>query len=106
VQQELSALEQETVDTNTLNDLCLQLVHPSLTLHKDKSVKASTACCLADTLRLYAPNAPYTADELKVSRDGFNSWNGRPSAEVTKEMGADSQRGSREKAVKAGQFTT
>lgn len=67
VQSELASLDQENVDTESLKDMCLQLVHPTLTLHKDKSVKASTACCLADMLRLYAPNAPFTADELKVS---------------------------------------
>lgn len=74
VQSELASLDQETVDTKSLNEMCLQLVHPTLTLHKDKSVKASTACCLADMLRLYAPNAPFTADELKVSPESRCRW--------------------------------
>lgn len=30
-----------------------------------RGVKAYAACCLADLLRLYAPDAPYTADELR-----------------------------------------
>lgn len=33
-------------------------------LHKDKAVKANVACCLADMLRLFAPNAPFTPAEL------------------------------------------
>jgi sister-chromatid-cohesion protein PDS5 len=33
---------------------------------KDKAVKALTACCIADILRLFAPDAPYTENELKV----------------------------------------
>ena len=36
-------------------------------LHKDKGVKAYTACCIAELLNIYAPDAPYTAGELKVS---------------------------------------
>lgn len=30
-----------------------------------RGVKAYAACCLADLLRLYAPDAPYTADDLR-----------------------------------------
>ncbi|KAF8726601.1 hypothetical protein AX14_007667 [Amanita brunnescens Koide BX004] len=33
-------------------------------MHKDRGVKAYAACCLADVLRLYAPDAPYTQPEL------------------------------------------
>lgn len=33
-----------------------------------RGVKAYAACCLADLLRLYAPDAPYTPDELRASR--------------------------------------
>ena len=34
-----------------------------------RGVKAYAACCLADILRVYAPDAPYTGDELRVSCD-------------------------------------
>ena len=62
---QLATLEQETVDTNSLNTARGELVHTSLLLHKDRGVKAFTACCLADILRLYAPEAPYTQHELR-----------------------------------------
>ncbi|KAF9482670.1 hypothetical protein BDN70DRAFT_399452 [Pholiota conissans] len=62
---QLAALEQETVDTNSLNTARGDLINTSLLLHKDRGVKAFTACCLADILRLYAPEAPYTQHELR-----------------------------------------
>ncbi|KAI0047729.1 cohesin-associated protein Pds5 [Auriscalpium vulgare] len=62
---ELAALDQDRVDTNTLSAARTQLIHTSLLLHKDRGVKAFTACCLADLLRLYAPDAPYTHNELR-----------------------------------------
>jgi sister-chromatid-cohesion protein PDS5 len=62
---QLAALEQETVDVGSLNVARSELIHTSLLLHKDRGVKAYTACCLADILRLYAPEAPYTQHELR-----------------------------------------
>ncbi|KAF8434558.1 cohesin-associated protein Pds5 [Boletus edulis BED1] len=62
---ELAELDQELVDVNSLSSVRSQLINTSLLLHKDRGVKAYTACCLADILRLYAPDAPYTQNELK-----------------------------------------
>lgn len=62
---QLAALDQETVDTSSLNTTHSELINVSLLLHKDRGVKAYTACCLADILRLYAPEAPYTEHELR-----------------------------------------
>lgn len=62
---QLAALDQETVDTSSLNTTRSELINVSLLLHKDRGVKAYTACCLADILRLYAPDAPYTEHELR-----------------------------------------
>ncbi|KAF8156995.1 armadillo-type protein [Crassisporium funariophilum] len=62
---QLAMLDQETVDVNSLNTARTELIHVSLLLHKDRGVKAYTACCLADILRLYAPEAPYTQHELR-----------------------------------------
>lgn len=42
-----------------------QLIDRIILHHKDRGVKAYAACCLADLLRLYAPDAPYTGDELR-----------------------------------------
>ncbi|KAJ3294891.1 hypothetical protein HDU79_010270 [Rhizoclosmatium sp. JEL0117] len=62
----LARFEQETVDVSSLASTAKNLVSPSLTQHRDKAVRALAACCLADVLRLCAPDAPYTAQELRV----------------------------------------
>ncbi|KAF8634850.1 hypothetical protein AX17_004098 [Amanita inopinata Kibby_2008] len=62
---QLTALEQEHVDVNSLGSIRKELVNTSILLHKDRGVKAYAACCLADILRLYAPDAPYTQGELR-----------------------------------------
>ena len=59
-------MDQETVDTNSLTDIARALISPALLIHKERGVKAYTACALVDILRLYAPEAPYTGAELKV----------------------------------------
>ena len=41
------------------------LINTSILLHKDRGVKAYAACCIADLLRLYAPEAPYNQNELR-----------------------------------------
>lgn len=63
--QELAPLDQEVVERETLHSVRKQLIHKALLLHKDRGVKAYVACCIADLLRLYAPDAPYTQDELR-----------------------------------------
>ena len=60
-------MDQEAVDTRSLATISKDLIHQSIFLHRDKGVKAYAACCMTDLLRLYAPDAPYTALELKVS---------------------------------------
>ncbi|KAG8885366.1 hypothetical protein FRB97_001441 [Tulasnella sp. 331] len=62
---ELADIDQERVDVKSLSAVRKELIHTSLLLHKDKGVRAYVACCLADLLRLYAPDAPYTAHELR-----------------------------------------
>lgn len=59
-------MDQETVDLPSLSGVKKDLISTSVMLHKDRGVKAYAACCMADLLRLYAPDAPYTAAELKV----------------------------------------
>ena len=53
-------------DTKDLRPFAASLVHPSLTEHKDKTVRLLTACCLAEILRVFAPNAPYDDSELST----------------------------------------
>ncbi|RXW15368.1 hypothetical protein EST38_g10488 [Candolleomyces aberdarensis] len=62
---QLAALDQDHVDVQSLGTARKELVHSSILLHKDRGVKAYAACCLADILRLYAPDAPYTQNELR-----------------------------------------
>ncbi|KAF5383320.1 hypothetical protein D9615_004981 [Tricholomella constricta] len=62
---ELASLDQEHVDVSSLSSVRKELVNTSILLHKDRGVKAYAACCLADILRLYAPDAPYTQAELR-----------------------------------------
>lgn len=67
---ELSSIteaEPENIDLTSFATVRKDLIGPSLILHKDKGVKAYVACCIAELLNVYAPDAPYTAGELKVS---------------------------------------
>ncbi|KAH9985602.1 armadillo-type protein [Russula vinacea] len=62
---QLADLDQDRVDTATLATVRKELIHNTILLHKDRGVKAYAACCLADILRLFAPDAPYTHNELR-----------------------------------------
>ncbi|KAF6843278.1 spo76 protein [Colletotrichum musicola] len=64
--EELNGLDQDTVDVESLNDVAHALGQRNLLAHKDKGVKAYTAVCVADILRLCAPDAPFTADQTKM----------------------------------------
>ncbi|EAA27452.3 hypothetical protein GE21DRAFT_4753 [Neurospora crassa] len=66
---ELSEMDQETVDTNSLVKVAKDVASHQLIQHKDKGVRAYTACCIVDILRLCAPDAPFTPSQLK---DIFN----------------------------------
>ena len=62
---DLAELEQDDADRKALEPACKELTSSSILLHKDKGVKAYAACCIADLLRLFAPDAPLTAAELR-----------------------------------------
>lgn len=64
---ELAAFDQEETDLKSIEPVARKLINRNLITHKDKGVKAYTACCLVDVLRLFVPNAPYDNDELKVT---------------------------------------
>ena len=61
---ELAEREQGRPDDNSLESVGHELIHQSILLHKDKGVKAYAACCIVDILRITAPNARYSQDEL------------------------------------------
>lgn len=57
-------MDQDLVDKSSLDGVRKELTSTSILLHKDKGVKAYAACCIADLLRLYEPDAPFTQNEL------------------------------------------
>ena len=63
---ELAEFDQGAVVLESLNDVAAHLAHRNLLQHKDRGVKAYTACCLVDLLRLFVPDAPFTDEQLKV----------------------------------------
>ncbi|KAF4458278.1 sister chromatid cohesion pds5 [Fusarium albosuccineum] len=63
---ELSELDQGATDLSSLEKVAKQLGHRNLLTHKDHGVRAYTACCLVDILRLFVPDAPYSDDQLKT----------------------------------------
>jgi len=64
--QELRDMEQEEADRDSLLPVAKDLAAAGLLNHKDKGVRAWTGCCVVDIFRLCAPDAPYTAAQLKV----------------------------------------
>jgi hypothetical protein len=64
---ELREMDQEETDKVSLTAVAKELVGPNLLNHKDKGVRAFTACCLVDILKLCAPDAPFTGTQLKVA---------------------------------------
>lgn len=71
---EMRAMEQEEEDRESFTAVAKELASHNLLAHKDKGVKAWTACCLVDILRLCAPDAPYTGQQLKVSLHEVKVW--------------------------------
>lgn len=65
---ELVDMDQETVDKESLTKVAKDLASHNLLAHKEGGVKAFSASCLVDILKLCAPDAPFTPSQLKVSR--------------------------------------
>ncbi|KAF4505384.1 hypothetical protein G6O67_007341 [Ophiocordyceps sinensis] len=63
---ELADFDQGEVQLESLKAVAASLAHRNLLQHKDRGVKAYTACCLVDILRLFVPDAPFTDDQLKM----------------------------------------
>lgn len=63
---EMRGMEQDENERDSLTNVAKDLANPNLLAHKDKGVKAWTTCCLVEILRLCAPDAPFTAQQLKV----------------------------------------
>ncbi|WWD21518.1 hypothetical protein CI109_106004 [Kwoniella shandongensis] len=63
--QKLASLEQDLTDVRSLDQVKKPLINQTILHHKDRGVKAYAACCLADLLRVYAPDAPYNHNQLR-----------------------------------------
>lgn len=63
--EELSGVDQEEAHRESLEPVAKELAHHGLLSHKDAGVRAWTAVCIVDMFRLCAPDAPYTAGQLK-----------------------------------------
>ncbi|OQD90966.1 hypothetical protein PENANT_c001G10391 [Penicillium antarcticum] len=63
--QELRKLDQEEIDKESLRKGSQELASGNLLAHKDKGVRAWATCCIVDVLRLCAPDAPFTRNQLK-----------------------------------------
>jgi sister-chromatid-cohesion protein PDS5 len=63
---ELRDMDQEDTDKESLKSVAKDLAGQHLLGHKDKGVRAYTACCLVDILKICAPDAPFTGSQLRV----------------------------------------
>ena len=64
--EELQRVDQDHFNSQSLDTHAKQLASRQLLEHKDPGIRAWTAHCLVDVLKIYAPDAPYTPSELKV----------------------------------------
>jgi sister-chromatid-cohesion protein PDS5 len=64
----LVELKQKPSEVKSLKAVSKCLINKKLTKHKSKEVSLLTACCLSDVLRVYAPNPPFSENELKVQQ--------------------------------------
>ncbi|KAJ1650032.1 Sister chromatid cohesion protein pds5 [Dispira simplex] len=74
---ELAEMDQEAINVHSLDRVTEDLLSPSLCTHKDNGVRIHTACCIADLMRLYAPEAPYDEGQLRRIFEFFLSQLGR-----------------------------
>lgn len=65
--EQLSNIEQAEFESmrEPLAKVAARLLEAELLKHNDKAVRLLVSCCLANVLRLFAPDAPYQASELR-----------------------------------------
>ena len=63
--EELTTLDQEEADRESLVPVAQQLAQRNLLDHKDRGVKAWTALCIVEMFKLLAPDAPFKPSQLK-----------------------------------------
>ncbi|KAF2456558.1 armadillo-type protein [Lineolata rhizophorae] len=62
---ELRPAEQDEIERASLLPVAKELASHQLLSHKDKGVRAWTACCVVEVFRICAPDAPFSASQLK-----------------------------------------
>lgn len=68
---ELSAVDQDNVDLDSFKNIATDLANKKLLKHSNLGVQAYTCCCISDILRIYAPDAPFTAPQLSTIFQAF-----------------------------------
>ena len=63
---ELRNFDLDQVDSRAFTTLAHDLANANLLGHKDKGVRAWTASCVVDVLKICAPDAPFLEGQLKV----------------------------------------
>lgn len=61
---ELSAVNQDNVDIESYKKVSADLVNKKLLKNSNIGIQAYVCCCISDILRIFAPDAPYTAGQL------------------------------------------
>lgn len=50
-----------------LENIAAQLIQSHLIEHSEKNITILAACCLYDIFRVYAPDAPYSQEQMEVT---------------------------------------
>jgi sister-chromatid-cohesion protein PDS5 len=58
--------DQDHDETSSLDEIAAALIQASILKHQKEEVRLLAALCLADIIRIYAPEAPYDATQLEV----------------------------------------
>lgn len=70
----LSVTTQEVSDRpKGLKSISKQLVSSKLLAYNDKDVRLLTTCCIADILRVFAPEAPYNNEDTILAFNAINT---------------------------------
>ncbi|SPO02847.1 related to SPO76 protein [Cephalotrichum gorgonifer] len=64
--EELSDIDQDRADKDSLMEVAHALAQRNLIQHKEPPIKAYVAACIVEILRVCAPDAPFTEDQLKA----------------------------------------
>lgn len=64
--QELRNYDQDDIFKDSLTKVSQELASSQLLAHRDRGVRAWATCCIVEVLRLCAPDAPFTANQIKV----------------------------------------